>query len=733
MDKARNGRRGGAMMAAARRATMAMLAAVLAACGGGSGGSGDGTPVAEPAPTAPTSPTAPTAPDSGPDYAALYPTESAPLEPLQYTEPDGTLVTIMGMRPTERHARERGEAWDAPDTGPGRYLTFPSFYFQNRTFGLKIRDEVPAGRQKITVTLIVNDGTFDGTTFSLFRNIGNPEVRDFGWSLNYGFNNPDEGGKPVCHAGSEACRMDFASNWRTSPHSALKIGDKIELAPAPRLARDASGKTLIDAGGSRYYSFEQLYVVGVGLRPWYGVAPNLDSEPLPEATWLGGATSISYNYSEEPMRLFQQMANNIGAANAKRFVEGRRLFHTSFADGRHSEHPDENPVFAAHAGQLGARFNQAACIACHVGNGRSVAHAPGARLDTYGVLAAAAGGGADPGYGFNIQQRATQAGGADFGVSVQRWDRTVRTLHDGEQIELQAPVYAFAGATPARHSVRQAPQVIGMGLLEAVPEATILALADPDDRDGDGVRGRPNWVQDPQSGRTMLGRFGWKASKASLRHQSADALLKDMGVTSAVFPSASCQRGAAGCRSESAAPAVDERDLQKLAHYLALIGVPAQRSLRSGYPQGIRVAAEHDVEPARIARGAALFAQARCTACHVAQLKTGRNHPFAELREQTIRPFTDLLLHDLGPGLADNLAEGSAAGSQWRTAPLWGLGSLRWVQGSAANVRYLHDGRARTLMEAIAWHGGEADASRRTFEALARDERAAVLAFLESL
>ena len=726
------------------RAWLAVVAACagLMACGGGGGG-GDGKtqdPVAAPPVGAP--PANPGAPPVGTAYVPLFPEGTALVEQIQYREADGTLVTLMGSRTTDRHARERGEAWDAPDAGPGRYFTFPTFYFQNRTFGLEIRDTIPAGGKRIEVHLHVNDGTFDGTTFSLFRNILNPDVKDFGWSLNYGFNNPKEGGKPICHAGQprEDCMMVFDSNWRTDPHSPLKIGDKIELAPAPRLLRDEkTGRAIIDGGGSRYYSFEQLYVVGVGMRPWYGIAPNLDSEPLPDETLLGGQASVSYNYSEEALRGFQQMANNIGIANTKRFVQGRRLFHTSFADGVHSEHPDVNPAFAAHAGQLGPRFNQTHCIACHAANGRSPVVAQGGRLDGMSFVTGGVGADGRPQpdaqYGMTILQRAADAAAPDYGVSVERYETSTRTLGGGETVELRKPVYAFKGGVPASVSARQAPQVIGLGLLEAVAESSIVALADPQDANGDGVRGVVNYVLDPESGVTRVGRFGWKASKVSLRHQAAQALVNDMGVTSSIYPSRSCQRGAADCRSNtgSAAVAIPEAELQQLANYMSLIGVPAQRSLRSGYPAGIRVPAEHEVDAQRIQQGSALFAQARCTACHVAQLKTGNTHPFAELRGQTIRPFTDLLLHDMGDGLADGVTEGQASGRMWRTAPLWGLGSLPAVQGGVANVRYLHDGRARTLQEAILWHGGEAADSRGRFEALSRSERDAVVEFLRSL
>jgi CxxC motif-containing protein (DUF1111 family) len=276
--------------------------------------------------------------------------------------------------------------------------------------------------------------------------------------------------------------------------------------------------------------------------------------------------------------------------------------------------------------------------------------------------------------------------------------------------------------------------VIGMGLLEAVAEETLLALADPDDRDGDGIRGVANIVRDPETGVNRVGRYGWKAAKASLRHQAADALGNDMGVTSSVYPSRSCQRGATDCRSaDPASASIAEAELLRLSHYLSLVGVPAQRSLRSGFPADARVSPEHDVNPTQIERGRVLFAQARCVACHTAEMKTGNTHPFAELRNQTIRPYSDLLLHAMGPGLADGIAEGKATGNMWRTAPLWGIGSLPYVQGSAANTRYLHDGRARNLTEAILWHAGEADDSRARFENLPKADRDALMVFLGSL
>lgn len=687
------------------------------------------------------------------DYVSLFNGDTPVIEQIQYSEPDGTLVTYAGFRPTDRHSREGGEEWTSQvDQGPGDHFSFPTFYFQNRTYGLVIRDEVPAGRQKVTAYLKPNVGTFINNGFSAFRRL-DAGVIEYGWKLGVGFDNQKEGNQR-CHAADKIEDMCVAQSiydyWRSAEEGRsdklLRIGDKIEMTPAQFLDHTpGSAKALIDGGGIRYYSFEQLYVVGKGMVPWYGIAPKLDSQPLPDDALLGGQASVSYNYSEEPHRVFQQTANNIGIANMQRFVEGRRLFHTSFLDGKHSESPDVNPVFTQHANQLGARFNEARCLGCHTLNGRSPAPTIGEPLNRLGVMVAAASTTTsvtpDPIYGLNVQQLARSAGAPDYSVSIQSYEKTLRKLPDGEQIELRKPVYAFKGPVPAQLSVRQAPQVIGMGLLEALDETIILALADPDDKNGDGVRGVPNWSINPETGQRHLGRFGWKAGKGTVRQQAAGAFILDMGITTPAYRSAGCQRGAADCKTSVATPAVSELELDRLSSYMQLLGVPAQRKYASGYTDGTITPPEHAITPATAAtieQGSRLFAQAACTACHVAQLKTGRNHPFAELRNQVIRPYTDLLLHDMGPELADTMTEGQAAPSMWRTQPLWGLGSLKYVQKGTGqadpqSVRYLHDGRARTLVEAIGWHGGEASSSRAKFEAMSKSARDAVIAFLESL
>ena len=241
--------------------------------------------------------------------------------------------------------------------------------------------------------------------------------------------------------------------------------------------------------------------------------------------------------------------------------------------------------------------------------------------------------------------------------------------------------------------------------------ADVAALADPDDLDGDGISGRMHIVTDPQTGQPRLGRYGYKATEARVLHQVASALNTDMGVMTSVMPNPDCGSQQANCGGGSE---LDDVSLGHLEAYIALLGMRPQRDLD---------------DPAVVA-GETHFTEAGCGDCHWPSFQTSAYATRAEVRDQAIRPYTDLLLHDMGPGLADSLAEGDAAGSEWRTAPLWSIGLTPQVnQGQG----YLHDGRARTLEEAIRWHDGEARASREAFEALNADDQQALLRFLGSL
>jgi CxxC motif-containing protein (DUF1111 family) len=259
-----------------------------------------------------------------------------------------------------------------------------------------------------------------------------------------------------------------------------------------------------------------------------------------------------------------------------------------------------------------------------------------------------------------------------------------------------------------------APQLIGLGLLEAVPEATLEQLADPDDRDRDGISGRIQRVWNETRGAEDVGRFGWKAEQPSVRAQTAGAFLGDMGITSSLFSSEnhSARQPEASARPSGGAPELEENVLNAVVLYARTLAVPQRRG-------------EQD---AQVRAGEQRFTEAGCARCHVPTLTTAHAEPNA-LSQQTIHPYTDLLLHDLGDALGDQRPSYAASGNEWRTPPLWGVGLVHEVNG---HTLLLHDGRARGVSEAILWHGGEAQSARDAFVRMDKQERAQLVAFVES-
>ena len=259
-------------------------------------------------------------------------------------------------------------------------------------------------------------------------------------------------------------------------------------------------------------------------------------------------------------------------------------------------------------------------------------------------------------------------------------------------------------------------------MLEALSEATLLAAADPADLNGDGISGRPNYVWDVENQRRALGRFGWKANQPNLRQQVAGAFVGDMGITSALFraenctsPQQDCQTAPTGSTSALEPYELSDVNLGRVAYYSGTLAVPGRRQWQD----------------ATVVRGKQLFVQTlNCGGCHRPKLQTGESAIDPTLTRQTIRPYTDLLLHDMGPGLADGRPDFEATAAEWRTPPLWGIGLFQAV---SRHSFYLHDGRARSLEEAVLWHGGEAQRSRDAFAKLPQADRAAVLKFLNSL
>jgi CxxC motif-containing protein (DUF1111 family) len=397
------------------------------------------------------------------------------------------------------------------------------------------------------------------------------------------------------------------------------------------------------------------------------------------------------------------MAGNIAPVSAQPFMLGRRLHHTNFADGAHSE--KGNPVFEEQKGKLGPQFVAQSCIACHINNGRALPPEVGKPMyQTVIKVGADAKGAPHPRLGHALQPQSTD-GKPEAGASIASWETIEGRYADGSPFTLRKPVYAFTGETPSHFSVRLTPELVGLGLLEAIDEADVLALAEANRKRDDGVRGRPQIVTD-ETGMPRLGRFGYKAAQPSVRHQIAGAFNSDMGVTTSVFHKLD---DGTDCK-----PELSDTDLANITRYISTLGVSARR----------------DLEEADALRGEQLFAKANCTSCHTPSFTTSKHHPIAELRNQRIQPFTDLLLHDMGAGLADNLGEHEATGTEWRTPPLWSIGLTAGVSGGEA---YLHDGRARTLEEAILWHDNEGEKSKEAFRTMSGADRAVLIKFLKSL
>ena len=422
---------------------------------------------------------------------------------------------------------------------------------------------------------------------------------------------------------------------------------------------------------------------------------------------LGGKTSVEGVY----ISIFQQPAANLNAAEQELHLDADKAFGDKFVTAPSTIN-----------GGLGPVFNQNSCESCHVSNGRSPF--PASANDTRGLLVrlSLAGAGAHgeplkvPNYGGQLQTQANFGKQPEAHLSWQEVE-SIKNYADGSNLKLRHFDFLFENlyapfANNVLTSPRMASPMIGLGLLEAVREVDILALADPNDTNGDGISGKPNRVWDYVKNQTALGRFGWKAAQPTLYQQTAAAYNDDMGVTNPLFRTES---SAGQTQSDGFAddPEIDDATLKAAAFYPQSLGVPQRRNTTD----------------ATVRAGKALFLDIKCGSCHNPKFTTGQ-HEYGFLSNQTIYPYTDMLLHDMGDGLADNRPDFEATGREWRTPALWGIGLTQTVGG---HTNFLHDGRARSLEEAIMWHGGEAENAKERFRKLTKADRNAVVAFLGSL
>ncbi|WP_230969984.1 di-heme oxidoreductase family protein [Nitrogeniibacter aestuarii] len=335
----------------------------------------------------------------------------------------------------------------------------------------------------------------------------------------------------------------------------------------------------------------------------------------------------------------------------------------------------------------------------------------------------------DPVYGTQLQDFAIAGHKAEYRLRV-RYEPMPVKLADGTVVTLRKPTYSAEdlGYGPlhpqAMLSPRVAPQMLGLGLLEAISDKDILAKADPDDADGDGISGRPNRVWSPSANAPRLGRFGHKAGAPSVDEQSQGAFTGDIGISTPFNPYGwgECTEAQVDCRKAPDGNSPQYDNLEAGKEVMALV---------TFYARNLAVPARRDAGDPQVLAGKRLFYETGCTGCHTPSYQTRADEAVApEQRDQHIWPYTDLLLHDMGEGLADGRPEGMANGREWKTPPLWGIGLTPMVNG---HNQYLHDGRARGVLEAILWHGGEARAQRDAVAAMPAADREALIRFVESL
>ncbi|MEE9362157.1 MAG: di-heme oxidoredictase family protein [Cellulophaga sp.] len=431
---------------------------------------------------------------------------------------------------------------------------------------------------------------------------------------------------------------------------------------------------------------------------------------LSERFYAGGGTTV---FSATSVA-FETPAPNLSAANLTTHLDGDAQFEAAFVTAPAEINSGVGPV-----------FNHNTCIACHPKDGRAAFPSNDINaLSGFFLRGSIPGvgehGGINPVPGFGGQLQNQAIFGHDAEVKFQVvYEEKVEVLADGTKVILRKPTYSIqtsyiAFPSDAMLSPRLAPPVFGLGLLEAITEVDILANQDINDIDGDGISGKANYVWDPFTQKTVIGRFGWKANTSTVLIQSAGAYVEDMGVTNYVFPNETGINQGNGQDGLDDDPEITKAILDQVTLYCRTLGVPAPRDIGS---KAVKI-------------GAAIFENIECAKCHIPKQRSGNFLGIDAISNQTFFPYTDMLLHDMGEDLADGRPDFLANGNEWKTRPLWGIGLTDLING---HTDFLHDGRAKNITEAILWHGGEAENAKNNFKDLNTEDRKALLAFLNSL
>jgi CxxC motif-containing protein (DUF1111 family) len=455
------------------------------------------------------------------------------------------------------------------------------------------------------------------------------------------------------------------------------------------------------------------------------------SKPEAFEAMPGGATTSRKKVNRDA---FSQFSANLTFEQERDFKLGNALFRKLWVSSPSSTQASDG---------LGPLFNARGCQSCHLKDGRG--HPPEGDTDATSMflrLARPAKTDAerqaleshlamnfpDPVYGGQLQDFAVPGLKAEGHMRID-YEEIPVTLADGEVVSLRKPTYSVddLGYGPMHPettlSPRIAPQMIGMGLIQAIEPADIIANADPDDADGDGISGKVQMTRAAPDSEIVIGRFGWKAQNPTIRKQSAGAFAGDIGISTPDMPydHGDCTEAQADCLGMPTGVQDRLGDTEAPDPVLNLV---------TFYSENLAVPARRDYDDPQVLRGKEMFYSLGCTSCHQPKYVTSRKAGIEQHAFQLIWPYSDFLLHDMGEGLADGQQVGIADGNEWRTAPLWGIGLTETVNG---HTFFLHDGRARSLAEAILWHGGEAQNARDGFAALEKSGRQALIRFLESL
>ena len=465
-------------------------------------------------------------------------------------------------------------------------------------------------------------------------------------------------------------------------------------------------------------------------KPSHTAAPILSKEEAKP----GGDTSVSY----KPFPSFELPAANLPLKDRPLFYAGKALAHQPWVKA---------PTVTDARDGLGPLYNARTCLMCHTKGGKGFIPATN-KIPIMGTLVRVSKPGFDkikgviphPVYGDQIQGQSTSLahqlrhsqipGSITHDVAPEayvyiNWQTKIFTYPDQREVTLRKPELDFRnlGYGPLGEdtlfSLRVAPSIHGMGLLELIAQKDLDKLSDPEDKNHDGVSGRSNFVWDIEQQKTVAGRFGLKANKATLKMQVAGAFANDVGISNSLFPQQPCSQQQIACNQLTNGN--NKNGVEISDHLLNLV---------TDFNRNLAPVIRRNFNHKEVNQGREIFYQVGCQTCHQPDFKTQDSNEFPHLAKQHIWPYSDLLLHDMGPALADGRPDFLATGSEWRTAPLWGVGLQEAVNGSKA---LLHDGRAETIEEAILWHGGEANRARNNFIARNKEERDSLIKFINSL